>query len=103
MPRRNRRKSKRFDLDFPACRTEPDLPGHFVVKDLSTTGAQILHTDPPPVGTELTIFFDHGKLEGHRARGRVVRHNKRRDSGFGLEFIGTNMRLLVAAVGPGEV
>lgn len=77
-----------------------DLPGHCVVRDLSTTGAQIQHTNPPPVGTEPIVHFDQGELAGHRTRGRVVRHNTRSDRGFGLELIGTNMRLLVAAVGP---
>ena len=100
MPRRNRRTSKRFELDFPECRTEPEFSGHCVVKDVSMTGAQVLHTTSPPVGTELTLIFHKGPLAGHAAKGRVVRINTTPDHGFGLEFISSNMRLLLAAVGP---
>jgi hypothetical protein len=101
MARRNRRKAKRFQLDYPFCQMSPTMEGFCVVKDLSLTGAQILNRHPPPIGSEVKLWFDRGKLNGFRTMGRVVRHNTHGDLGFGLVFIGPNMRLLLAAVGKG--
>ena len=99
MARRDRRRAKRFLLEFPTCRTTPEMQGFCVVRDLSLHGAQVLHREPPPLGMTIELWFDRGPLLGMRAAGRVIRHNLRGEAGFGVEFTGPNMRLLLSAVG----
>jgi hypothetical protein len=99
MPRRNRRKSKRFQLDYLYCRTDPETNGFCLVKDLSLTGAQVLHRQPPAIGSKIVLWFERKPLTGLQAAGQVVRHNQMGEAGFGVEFDGPNLRLLLAAVG----